>query len=307
MTNEIKMNQVWPQLNFLPVADTQNLCYKVQAEGRPVSMVFGDVVDQKVISQLAEAQSTGTYFILHGNEGYVGESKTAVHRMLQSIEERGMNGKVVCITHAEGKFYKPHAQRLEALLIQDIELAGKVKLLNRQRPKPESIPLTERDLHMIYDFYSIVKIMLDILLAGILTPERGTTPMPQPEPTTMVTLDGEEMLLVCKTKCGARSVGTFDPKTNGITIQEGSTVRWNSGCDSAPIAEKQELIEANILQEVPDDQNKLQFAQPFTFLPKRDGFTGLSAAAKIIRDRSSNGWTDWRDLSTGNKATEVCR
>lgn len=92
---------------------------------------------------------------------------------------------------------------------------------------------------------------------------------------------------------GGYAIGTFYPANGSVEVASGSILsKAQDFAEDYPDVEaiRQELLDDGIIKY---NGEQLEFAEDYTFYPKRTGATALSAAANVILHGSRNGWEYW--------------
>ncbi|MHA6795909.1 GIY-YIG nuclease family protein [Pseudonocardia bannensis] len=113
-----------------------------------------------------EAQRTGVYFLLGGDElgetlCYIGESDIVGDRLKQHVAGKDFWDRVVVVTSKDANITKAHGRYLESRLIALAKKAGRVDLANDKEPEVPKLP--EADVSDMDEFVAHLQIVLPVL------------------------------------------------------------------------------------------------------------------------------------------------
>lgn len=246
-----------------------------------------------------EAGHSGVYLLLGENEqgplAYIGEGEVIADRIRNHDGKKDWWTKAILITTGANNLNKAHIQYLEARLIQDAKDIGRMPLDNGTNPTLSVLSEAARaNMEAFLDYLYLVlpAINVDMFVRRTRTilpappASIGAPQPPSPSPAvvfetflqkegikaTATLVDGE---FVVEAGSSARGQWIGDPTHNYRTLFE-------------------ELVKEGVL--VPDGQNR-RFAQGYAF-------SSPSAAAAIVKGRSSNGPETWKVVGTGKTYRE---
>ena len=138
-----------------------------------------NVLIWRIFSNRDEAQRTGVYVLLSGDETrcYIGEADVIADRLRghHRDKEKEFWDRVVVITSKDANLTKAHGRYLESRLIDLAKRAGRVRLENGTTPAPP--PLPEADASDMDYFLAQLQIVLPVLgVNAIRVPEPKQTP-----------------------------------------------------------------------------------------------------------------------------------
>lgn len=266
-------------------------------DGDPTSIKVADITNRMIVAvlfprnKLAEVEAReeikryGFYF-LFGEDiekakpiAYIGETDNCHERIKTHDSKKHFWNHAIVISSKSNSFTKSHVKFLEYLCIRTAKEIARYDLDNHAIPsKPHITESMEADL---LDNFETAKVLLATLGFPIFEP------IPQRAKSKAV--------FYCKGK-GASATGEMT--NEGFVVFKGSTVNKDEtktiGSSSSNL--RQKLIHSNIL---------VLKGQLYEF--KEDYiFSSPSAAADTVLGRSSNGWTQWRDVK-GKTLDELYR
>ena len=141
--------------------------------GRTASvMVAGNAALGELLKR-DEANRAGVYVLYEppddGSKGhaYIGQGEQIKNRLWASANERGDWRLAAAITAANDDLNKSHILYLEASMIQKAEEAGRVRLINSQKPNIEKRRLPEADRATMETFLEDIYLVLPTVGIGM--------------------------------------------------------------------------------------------------------------------------------------------
>lgn len=236
----------------------------------------------------SEFQQTGVYLLIgprtqgDGETLYIGEGDPVRPRLEAHYANKDFWTRAVFFVAGPGQLNKAHVQYLEAQLVSRATAAKRMPLDNGNKPTEPS--LSEADRADMNVFLENILGMLPVL--GIQAFEQSLVKAGS----------SQTPLLTCQGR-GIIAYGHDTPQ--GFVVQSGSF----AAKDEVPslkehfpstVELRAELLKNGVLVL---EGEKLRFTQDYTF-------NSPSLAAGVVLGRSSNGRTDWRDV-TGKTLKEL--
>lgn len=226
-----------------------------------------------------EFAKTGVYLLLgpqedgEGQRLYVGEADPVRPRFDKHNAEKDFWTRAVFFVAGTGHLNKAHVQFLEAALVQRARAAKRVALDNTQTPAEPTLSEADR---------ADMQVFLDHML-GML-PVLGIDAFEQPLLATQVAANP---LLTCR----VRSIQAQGREaTQGFVVLKGSQAMLDTAPSMRTGAHGFFQLRARLIKDgvLSPNGGHYVFAQDY-------GFSSPSAAAAVVRGRSANGRTAWKD------------
>ncbi len=246
-----------------------------------------------------EADHTGVYLLLGESEqgplAYIGEGEIIADRIRNHDSKKDWWTKAVLVTTGANNLNKAHIKFLESRLIQEALEIGRITLENGNtpsRPGLSEAAVANMEGFLDYLFLVLPAIGVDIFVRRTRTitplstaPESVTQPLSMGAPIVFETSLQKE---------GIRATATL---INGeLVVQAGSLARRQWVGD--PSHNYRQLFEALVKESVLVEEGvNRRFAQSYAF-------TSPSAAAAMVKGRSSNGPASWTVVGTGQTYRE---
>ncbi|MGC4072785.1 MAG: GIY-YIG nuclease family protein [Nibricoccus sp.] len=241
-----------------------------------------------------EADHTGVYLLLGESEqgplAYIGEGEIIADRIRNHDSKKDWWTKAVLVTTSANNLNKAHIKFLESRLIQEALEIGRIPLENGNipsRPGLSEAAVANMEGFLDYLFLVLPAIGVDIFVRRTRTPTPISTASGS---TTQSSLTGIPIVFETSLqKDGIRATATL---INGeFVVQAGSLARqqWVGDPTHNYRLLFEELVKEGVLVE-----NGLtrRFAQSYAF-------SSPSAAAAVVKGRSSNGPSTWTIVGTG--------
>lgn len=233
-----------------------------------------------------ELNRTGVYLLLGYDDeaqvplAYIGEGDPVLPRLESHDKSKDFWNLLVVFSSKDENLNKAHIQYLEARLVEIAKQANRCKLNNGNLPARPA--LSEADVADMEVFLSNVRLVYSVLGIKIFD-------------VPVVALDNKKAVIF-QIKTGSDVFG------RGIDKPEGFVVLKDSKCSKKEVpslpkwasALRSSLLDRGVLK---DNGKHLVFCQEYVF-------TSPSLAAYVIRGRSVNGRTEWKDAQ-GHSLKEV--
>ncbi len=235
-----------------------------------------------------EARHAGVYILIGEQEGepraYIGEGEDIAERLKAHDVRKQWWTTAVLVTAAANKLNKAHVRYLEARLIAEARLTGRVPLDNGTTPTVPS--LSEADIAKMEAFLDNLMVVLPAVRVDLFI-QRARPPVPT---AAVVAVESEAPRFTLDYR--KRAIRATAVLVNGeFIVEAGSLAResW-AGLETHYCASLfAELVRAVIL--VPQGDHNV-FTQNYAF-------SSPSAAAAIVYGRSANGQVAWRTEPSG--------
>lgn len=265
-------------------------------DGRPDGMLTAEVFNwtghvlmaprTQIATALArkEARYTGVYLLLGEQEGepmaYVGEGEDISERIRSHDTRKDWWTTAVLVTSAANNLHKAHAKYLEARLVEQARLVGRVALDNGNTPpRPGLSEAAQANMEAFLDYLFMVLPALRIDMFLQATRPRSSSPSEAPSP---VSARFELVNRKYKLKASAVLEG------GDFIVEAGSLARagWEGrNTESSGYAQLRDELQRMGVLVVQGD------ACVFT---KNYAFKSPSAAAAVVNGRPANGTIEWR-------------
>lgn len=265
-------------------------------DGRPDGMLTAEVFNwtghvlmaprTQLAAALArkEARYTGVYLLLGELEGepraYVGEGEDISDRIRSHDTRKDWWTSVVLITSAANNLHKAHAKYLEARLVEQARLVGRVALDNGNTPpRPGLSEAAQANMEAFLDYLFMVlpALRIDMFLQATRPARSAST-----EPASAVATRFE----LVNRKHRLRATAVLDG--GDFIVEAGSLARsgWEGrNTEASGYAQlRDELQRMGILKARGD---ACEFTQDYAF-------KSPSAAAAVVNGRPANGTIEWR-------------
>ncbi len=235
-----------------------------------------------------ELDRTGIYILsgpdaeaVGGTRAYIGSANSVRERIKQSAAQRDFWESAIAVTTSDDDLSKGHVEYLEARLIQMASEANRVTLDNGTSPAAQSRRLPEADQANMEAFLSNLKIILPVVGLDMLKPQpravaQASTPVEQ--------RTAGDITFEIRHKSGV-AVQAVEEDGEFIVLEGSQALKDTGSVSHSYVALKDNLIKQGVLKVRSD--KLYDFVKPYSF-------RSPSAAAAIILDRSSNGWTEWK-------------
>jgi len=246
-----------------------------------------------------EAGHTGLYLLLGENEqgplAYIGEGEIIADRIRNHDSKKDWWTKVVLITTGANNLNKAHIKYLESRLIQEALEIGRMPLENGNtpsRPGLSEAAISNMEGFLDYLFLVLPAIGIDIFVrrTRTITPAVKTLGGAQQISSTSTAVIFETSVQ----KDGIKATATLID--GEFVVQAGSLARrqWVGDPTHNYRVLFEELVKERVLVE---EASTRRFAQSYAF-------SSPSAAAAMVKGRSSNGPTSWTVVGTGQTYRE---
>ena len=245
----------------------------------------------------AEAQRPGVDVLqgpdpnLSGDQGgvavYIGQGGRIADRLPQSAGERAFWEIAAIVTTSDPNFSAAHFLALEAMMIREARVAGRVRLDNGTSPSDTAGALGEADRADIESFFEQVKQVLPILGLDLLrpqprvvavgTPSRGPIPGPIPRSDPLVD-GGVEFVLQRKEGMVARA---RDLDGEFVVMKGSEALKDTEFASNSYTRLRDKLIADGALTALP--------GEVFYTFSRDIPFQSPSAAAAVVLNWTSNG------------------
>jgi hypothetical protein len=265
-------------------------------DGRPDGMLTAEVFNwtghvlmaprTQLAAALArkEARYTGVYLLLGELEGeprtYVGEGEDISERIRSHDTRKDWWTTVVLITSAANNLHKAHAKYLEARLVEQARLVGRVALDNGNTPPRPGLPEAAQanmEAFLDYLFMVLPALRIDMFLQATRPARTAAT-----EPETVAATRFE----LVNRKHRLRATAVLDG--SDFIVETGSLARsgWEGrNTEASGYAQlRDELQRMGVLIKRGD---VCEFTQDYAF-------KSPSAAAAVVNGRPANGTIEWR-------------
>lgn len=265
-------------------------------DGRPDGMLTAEVFNwtghvlmaprTRIAAALArrEARYTGVYILLGEMDGepgaYVGEGEDISERIRSHDIRKDWWTTAVLVTSAANNLHKAHVKYLEARLVEQARLAGRVALDNGNTPpRPGLSEAAEANMEAFLDYLFMVlpALQIDLFVQSI----RLTSAPAADTPT-----DGQVRFELVNRKHSLKATARLQGAD--FIVEAGSLARgaWEGrNTEGTGYARKHdELKRTGVL--VPQGEGCV-FSQDYAF-------KSPSAAAAVVNGRPSNGAVEWR-------------
>ncbi|KMO43595.1 methionine sulfoxide reductase [Methylobacterium tarhaniae] len=233
-----------------------------------------------------EAGYTGIYLLLgETDEGqplaYIGEGEDIGSRIRSHDVRRDWWTTAVLVTAAANRLNKAHAKYLESRLIEVARRVGRTAMENG--PQPARPSLSEADVAKMEAFLYNLLMVLPAVRVDLFV--QSARPESKPKVTNALGNKPEAVRFTLDFKKHGIAATAFY-LDGELVVESGSQarLRWTGQSSTSSYGKlHDELIRASVL--VPDGE-RCVFAQNYAF-------KSPSAAAAVIKGRSSNGLTSW--------------
>lgn len=280
-------------------------------DGRPDGMLTAEVFNwtghvlMAPRTQIAEAlrrkeaDYTGVYLLLGENEqgpmAYIGEGEVISDRIRNHDSKKDWWTKAVLVTTGANNLNKAHIKYLEARLIQEATEIGRMPLENGNAPsKPGLSEAAVANMEGFLDYLFLVLPAIGVDMFVRRT--RVATPGPV-TPSGVVLPVSDDTAVVFETSLQREGIKATAILVNGeLVVQAGSLTRqkWVGNPDHNYRALFEELVKEGVLVE---DGAHRRFAKSYAF-------SSPSAAAAMVKGRSSNGPESWTVVGSGETYRE---
>ena len=271
-------------------------------DGSPTGMLAAEIINWtgKVLvsprSHLAslakrdEAKRTGIYFLVGADPDnstlervYVGESDKVLSRLVQHDKDDSKDfwTRTIIVTSKDENLTKSHVRFLESRIIQMVSEAERAKLANNTTPSTPVLP--EADVADMEYFLGQIQMVLPVLGFSFLQPkpsfEIADKTVTEASPIFMIESVG--------VKAKAREINGEFIVMKGSTARKQGTPSWGDTYKTLrdDLVSKGKLVDA-------ENPDYLVFADDVPF-------NSPSTAATVVRACSSNGRTEWKEITTG--------
>ena len=243
-----------------------------------------------------EAGYAGIYLLLGEQEGepraYVGEGEDIAARIRAHDGAKNWWTAAVLVTTAGNKLNKAYVRYLEARLIEEARVIGRVPLDNGTSPARPS--LSEADVAKMEAFLDNLLIVLPAVRVDMfITRTRPTASAP----LTIVSSVGIQTVLPPESTASVRfeleirkrGIKAAAVLRGGELVVEAGSLASEPYGDSSYAALHTELVQAGTLVR---DGDHYRFIRNYAF-------RSPSAAAAAVTGRSANGTIEWKEVGTG--------
>lgn len=243
-----------------------------------------------------EARRTGVYFLVGDdpvqaskNRVYVGEGDDIGERIKAHAKDSSKDfwTRVCMVTSKDTNLTKAHVRYLEGQFVEIITENGRANLENSNMPRLKSLP--ESDIADMKFFIEQVQLVLPVVGFDFLRPS-FTSLNNSPE-----ALSDVPRLVLESDKYGFSAEAIETP--GGVTVFKGSrALAKGDFAHNGYSTLRDQLIKDGLL--VPSNDPK------FLVFSEDVQFSSPSAAAAVVRDRTTNGRTSWKVKGTGETLRE---
>ena len=251
-----------------------------------------------------EAQRTGVYFLIGGDEAavgetrlYIGEADVVAQRLRYHDREKAFWDRVVLVTSKDSNITKAHARYLESRLITMTHQAERATLENSDRPPIPPLPEADRsDMDFFLDQLQIVLPVLGINAIRsrntVASPTRATTHIGVDD--VEARLGGRQNSPIFVLQRHKRGVSLRAQQIDGeLTVFEGSQVVpvWDGVAGAESSKRSYVALRAKHEKLIADGTITLQNDR--AILTRDVQFGSPSGAGALFLGTSCNGRTEW--------------
>lgn len=241
--------------------------------------------------QRNEAGFTGVYLLLGEQDGeplaYVGEGENIAKRIKSHDIQKDWWTTVILITSAANNLHKAHVQYLEARLVEEARLVGRVPLENGNTPSRPSLPEAARanmEAFLDYLLMLLPALRVDMFLKNVRPKIDQTT-------ASEATKQAPVFELFLKKEAIHATALLIDGE---FVVQAGSMARNEWVGDRSVQTSYWRLFDELVAQGILTEQDKHRvFAENYAF-------SSTSAAGAVVNGRSTAGPIAWK-LKGGGK------
>jgi hypothetical protein len=246
-----------------------------------------------------EADYTGVYLLLGESEqgplAYIGEGEIVADRIRNHDSKKDWWTKAVLVTTGANNLNKAHIKYLESRLIQEALEIGRMPLENGNNPSRPGLSeaaVANMEGFLDYLFLVLPAIGVDIFVrrTRTITPASAKSGGAPQTPS----MDAPSVFETSLQKEGIKATATL--LDGEFVVQAGSSARRQWVGD--PTHNYRQLFEELVKEGVLVEEGATRrFAQSYAF-------SSPSAAAAVVKGRSSNGPTTWTVVGTGQTYRE---
>ena len=248
----------------------------------------------------SEASRTGVYFLVGDDPEqasksrvYVGEGDSVIDRLKSHAKDTQKDfwTRACLVTSKDMNLTKAHVRYLESRFVELTKIADRANVANGNEPARKNLP--ESDIADMEFFISQVQVVLPVVGFDFLRPK---VTMQMDRLLVPTNSDGDTGIqLILKSDKHGYQARAFE-SDGEITVLAGSTATTENFSINNYSSLRQTLLNDRRL--IPTrDPRYLEF-------PEDVAFATPSAAAAVITNRSTNGRTAWRLLTSGQTLKE---
>lgn len=233
-----------------------------------------------IVSVRDELQTQCVYFLVGADDPmtvYIGEAEDFSKRIKEHHRNKDFWNMAIAFFSKDTNLTKSHVKYLEAKFIRECKIANRVALENGNEAGGAKLP--EADEHEMNEFADRCKMVLATL---------GYTFLEKAEK------QNKGLPLICRFK-GHVAHGVYTDE--GLIVLAGSELAKNF---SKSIDERAKKWRIKLAEDITEQDGEI------LRLKKDVLFGSPSAASGFVLARSSNGWTEWRDMN-GKTLHEIKR
>jgi len=227
-----------------------------------------------------ESKSVGAYFLVARSESeagnqsvYVGETEELGARLKQHQAAKDFWDRALCVISRTQSLTKTHVRFLEWLCIQEIQKAGRFKLVNGTTGAcPHASEALKAEILEVYDTARTLLSTLGFRLFDPLVSE--------------VAKADKQARFYCKGAGGAQGEGYLT--NEGFVVLKGSIARKTPAKSFMKYKSNKVRDELLAAGKLVDQEDHLTYAEDVLH-------SSPSAAADCVLGRNSNGWTEWKN------------